>query len=67
MVRLRIAYLAETENFLLKVCKSMLVPWKKFKNVKKCKKKWGFKKLYMKAKKILKAKSWTYKIMPNTL
>ena len=29
-------------------------------------KKWGFKRLYIKAKKKLKAKSWAYKLIPNT-
>ena len=49
-VRLGTIYLVETENFLLKVClKYACTLKKKIENVRKCEKKWGFKKLYIKA------------------
>ena len=45
----------------------MLESWKKIENVRKGGKEWDFKKLYIKAKKKLKTKSWVYKLVQNTL
>ena len=65
MIHLGIAYLVFCCKLFIESVLKYTCTLTKFEKVRKCEKKWGFIKLYIKTKNKLKVKSCSYRPMPN--